>query len=166
MTKKMKAENKVKLTPSDARAIWDYKLFFLCAKDYNNLKVDYSLFYKDHCKIHPIDLVLNQIKKSAEESDRPECYIYPSMIFDNLDYEKKFIHREEDWPDTFWQKVFHKKVHHEWDEEDWGHLNRYLKMTENIMHELWIYLLKAGWRVTYVTIREKPEKIRYLHIYF
>jgi len=163
MTKKTKAENKVKLTPSDARAIWDYKFFF---KDCIDLQVDYSLFYKDHCKVHPIDLALNCIKKSAEESDRPECYIYPSMIFDNLDYEKKFIHREEDWPDTFWQKVFRKKVHHEWDEEDWGHLNRYLKMTENIMHELWIYLLKVGWRVVYVTLREKPEKIRYLHIYF
>lgn len=162
MTKKTKAENKVKLTPSDARSIWDYKR----AKDCSDLQVDYSLFYKDHCKVHPIDLALNCIKKSAEESDRPECYIYPSMIFDNLDYEKKLIHREEDWPDTFWQKVFRKKVHHEWDEEDWEHLNHYLKMTENIMHELWIYLLKAGWRVVYVTIREKPEKIRYLHIYF
>ena len=138
-------ENKIKLTPSDANTIWLAKH----VKDHSNLVVDFTLFYSNHCKVHPIDLLLNYIKKSAEESDDPICYFYESMIFNNLDYEEKKVKQTGDWPDTFWQKVFHKKVHHEWEETDTDHLRHYHIMAANIMHELWIYLLKMGWRVEY-----------------
>lgn len=92
MTKDLKTENKVKLSPSDARTIWAYRRL----KDYSHLVVDYSLFYKEHCKVHPIDLLLNYIKKAAEEKDEPICYFYESFVFQNLDYEEKKIKRSEE----------------------------------------------------------------------
>lgn len=118
MVKDLKTENKVKLTPSDARAIWECKH----SKDHSNLVVDYSLFYKDHCKVHPIDLLLDYIKRAAAEKEEPICYFYESSVFNNLDYEEKKVKRSEDRPDNFWQKLFHKTTHHEWEEKDWEHL--------------------------------------------
>ena len=38
-------------------------------------------------------------------------------------------------------------------------------LTENIMHELWIYLCKAGWRVEYYKDFDN-ELIKHLKIYF
>lgn len=143
--KKAEVINKTYLTPRDANAIWNN----VHAKDHSNLVVDFSLFYTDHCKVHPIDLLFNHIKKCAQESDDPICYFYKSFVFNNLDYEEKKVKQTGDWPETLWQKVFHKKVHHEWEETDLNHLRHYHKMADNIMHELWIYLLKAGWRVEF-----------------
>lgn len=143
--KKIEVINKTYLTPKDANAIWNN----VHENDHSNLVVDFSLFYTDHCKVHPIDLLFNHIKKCAQENEDPICYFYKSMVFNNLDYEEKKIKKTGDWPDTFWQKVFHKKVHHEWEETDIDHLRHYQILADNIMHELWIYLLKAGWRVTF-----------------
>lgn len=143
--KKVEVINKTYLTPHDANTIWNNAH----ENDHSNLVVDFSLFYTDHCKVHPIDLLFNHIKKCAQENEEPVCYFYKSMVFNNLDYEEKKIKKTGDWPDTFWQKVFHKKVHHEWEETDTDHLRHYYILADNIMHELWIYLLKAGWRVTF-----------------
>lgn len=143
--KKIEVINKTYLTPHDANAIWNNAH----ENDHSNLVVDFSLFYTDHCKVHPIDLLFNHIKKCAQENEDPICYFYKSMVFNNLDYEEKKIKKTGDWPDTFWQKVFHKKVHHEWEETDTDHLRHYHILADNIMHELWIYLLKAGWRVEF-----------------
>ena len=143
--KKVEVINKTYLTPHDANAIWNNAH----EKDHSNLVVDFSLFYTDHCKVHPIDLLFNYIKKCAQENEDPICYFYKSMIFNNLDYEEKKVKKSGDWPDTFWQKVFHKKVHHEWEETDTDNLRHYHILADNIMHELWIYLLKAGWRVEF-----------------
>lgn len=143
--KKVEVINKTYLTPKDANTIWNNAH----ENDHSNLVVDFSLFYPDHCKVHPIDLLFNHIKKCAQENEEPICYFYKSMVFNNLDYEEKKIKKTGDWPDTFWQKVFHKKVHHEWEETDTDHLRHYYILADNIMHELWIYLLKAGWRVEF-----------------
>ena len=161
MAKKVEVINKTYLTPTDANAIWRNNHI----KDNSNLVVDFSLFYTDHCKVHPIDLLFNYIKKCAQENEDPICYFYESFVFDNLDYEEKKIKKTGDWPDTFWQKIFHKKVHHEWEETDTDHLRHYHILADNIMHELWIYLLKAGWRVDYY---KDPDNdfIRYFKIYF
>lgn len=159
MVKDLKTENKVKLTPSDARAIWECKH----SKDHSNLVVDYSLFYKDHCKVHPIDLLLDYIKRAAAEKEEPICYFYEFSVFNNLDYEEKKVKRSEDRPNNFWQKLFHKTTHHEWEEKDWEHLKHYHVLADNIMNELWIYLLKAGWKVEYY---RDSEYRKYFKIYF
>lgn len=143
--KKVEVINKTYLTPHDANTIWNN----VHENDHSNLVVDFSLFYTDHCKVHPIDLLFNHIKKCAQENEDPICYFYKSMVFNNLDYEEKKVKKTGDWPDTFWQRVFHKKVHHEWEETDTDHLRHYQILADNIMHELWIYLLKAGWRVMF-----------------
>ena len=85
MAKKVEAINKTYLTPTDANAIWRNNHI----KDNSNLVVDFSLFYTDHCKVHPIDLLFNYIKKCAQENEDPICYFYESFVFDNLDYEEK-----------------------------------------------------------------------------
>ena len=82
-----------------------------------------------------------------------------------IDYEEKKIKKSGDWPDTFWQKVFHKTTHHEWEETDNNHLRHYYTLADNIMHELWIYLCKAGWRVEYYKDFDN-ELIKHLKIYF
>ena len=114
-------------------------------KNYNQLIVDHTMFYLDHCKEHPINLLLKTIKKAAEENDKPECNFAAWQIFNNLDYKEKTIKKTGDWPETFWQKVFHKNVHHEWEETDQENENHFWKLTENIMKELQIYLVKNGW---------------------
>jgi hypothetical protein len=143
--KKIEVINKTYLSLSDARTLWNYNH----TEDNSNLVVDFSLFYTDHCKVHPIDLLFDYIKKAAKESDDPICYFYENFVFQNLDYEEKKIKKSEDRPNNFWQKLFHKTTHYEWEETDWDHLRHYHIMADNIMHELWIYLLKAGWRVEY-----------------
>ena len=115
--KKVEVINKTYLTPHDANTIWNNAH----ENDHSNLVVDFSLFYTDHCKVHPIDLLFNHIKKCAQENEDPICYFYKSMVFN----------------------------HHEWEETDTDHLRHYQILADNIMHELWIYLLKAGWRVTF-----------------
>lgn len=158
--KKTDAINKTYLYPEAARALWNYAH----TKDYSNLVVNFSLFYADHCKVHPIDLLFNYIKKSAKENDEPICYFYRSFVFDNLDYEKKKIKMTGDWPETFWQKVLHKTVHHEWEETDNEHYKHYQTMADNIMHELWRYLCKAGYQAEYHQDRDN-EYLKYFKIY-
>ena len=159
--KKIEVINKTYLTPDEAHTIWNNSH----VKDHSNLVVDFSLFYTDHCKVHPIDLLFDYIKKCAKEKDEPICYFYEFFIFNNLDYEEKKIKKSGDWPDTFWQKVFHKTTHHEWEETDKNHLRHYYILADNIMHELWIYLCKAGWRVEYYKDFDN-ELIKHLKIYF
>ena len=159
--KKIEVINKAYLTSDEAHTIWNYNH----VKDHSNLVVDFSLFYTEHCKVHPIDLLFNYIKKCAKEKDEPVCYFYESFIFNNLDYEEKKIKKSGDWPDTFWQKVFHKTTHHEWEETDNDHLRHYYTLANNIMHELWIYLCKAGRRVEYYKDFDN-ELIKHLKIYF
>lgn len=159
--KKIEVINKTYLTSDEAHTIWNYNH----VKDHSNLVVDFSLFYTNHCKVHPIDLLFDYIKKCAKEKDEPICYFYESFIFNNLDYEEKKIKKSGDWPDTFWQKVFHKTTHHEWEETDNNHLRHYYTLADNIMHELWIYLCKAGWRVEYYKDFDN-ELIKHLKIYF
>lgn len=115
-------------------------------QDSSQLVVDPTLFYLDHCKVHPIDLVFDLIKKTVENGRR-QLVINPYTFLDNLDYEEKKAKKEGDWPETFWQKVFHKNVHHEWAERDQEHFNHYWKMVENITIEVRNYLWKAGWDV-------------------
>ena len=159
--KKIKIINKTYLTPGEANTIWTNSHI----KDHSNLVVDFSLFHTNHCKVHPIDLLFDYIKICAKEKDEPICYFYESFIFNNLDYEEKKIKKSGDWPDTFWQKVFHKTTHHEWEETDNNHLRHYYILADNIMHELWIYLCKAGWRVEYYKDFDN-ELIKHLKIYF
>ena len=101
--------------------------------------------------------------KAAAEKEEPICYFYESSVFNNLDYEEKKVKRSEDRPDNFWQKLFHKTTHHEWEEKDWEHLKHYHVLADNIMNELWIYLLKAGWKVEYY---RDSEYRKYFKIYF
>ena len=61
--KKIEVINKTYLTPNEAHTIWNNNHI----KDNSNLVVDFSLFYTDHCKVHPIDLLFNYIKKCAKE---------------------------------------------------------------------------------------------------
>ena len=159
--KKTEVINKTYLSPDDARTLWSYAHI----KDSSNLVVDFSLFYTDHCKVHPIDLLFDYIKKAAKENDEPICYFYESFVFNNLDYEEKTIKRSEDRPDNFWQKLTHKITHHEWEEIDWDHLRHYHILADNIMHELWIYLCKAGWRVEYYKDPDNDFR-KYFKIYF
>ena len=159
--KKIEIINKTYLTPDEAHTIWNYNH----VKDHSNLVVDFSLFHTNHCTVHPIDLLFDYIKTCAKEKDEPICYFYESFIFNNLDYEEKKIKRSGDWPDTFWQKVFHKTTHHEWEETDNDHLRHYYTLADNIMHELWIYLCKAGWRVEYYKDFDN-ELSKHFKIYF
>ena len=153
------AEPKIKLDPTEAKAIWNKNHIH----DYSQILVDYNLFYPEHCKVHPVDLLLSKIKKAAETAERPECFFYYSYVFDNLDYEEKKIKKEGDWPETFWQKLTHKTVHHEWEETDDEHYKHYRILADNIMHELGLYLLKAGWRVEFY---QPEECIKFFKIYF
>ena len=159
--KKIEVINKTYLTPDEAHTIWNNNHI----KDNSNLVVDFSLFYTDHCKVHPVDLLFNCIKKAAQKNEDPICYFYKSFVFNNLDYEEKRIKRSEDRPDNFWQKLTHKTTHHEWEETDWDHLRHYDIMADNIMHELWIYLLKAGWKVDFYKDPDN-DYLRYFKIYF
>lgn len=159
--KKTDVINKTYLFPEDARKLWDYSHF----KDNSNLIVDFSLFYADHCKVHPIDLLFDYIKKAAKENGEPICYFHEPFVFNNLDYEEKKIRKTGDWPETFWQKLFHKTTHHEWEETDNEHYKHYQIMADNIMHELWIYLCKAGYLVEYHQDRDN-EHLKYFKIYF
>lgn len=115
-------------------------------QDSSQLVVDPTLFYLDHCKVHPIDLVFDLIKKSAENGRR-QLIINPYTFLDNLDYEEKKVKKTGDWPETFWQRVFHKTVHHEWEETDNEHRRHYWRMVENITLEVRNYLWKTGWDV-------------------
>lgn len=159
--KKIEILNKTYLNPYDAHIIWNNNH----SKDHSNLVVDFNLFYPEHCKVHPLDLLFNYIRKTAKENDEPICYFYESFIFNNLDYEEKKIKRSEDRPDNLWQRLFHKTTHHEWEETDSDHLRHYYILADNIMHELWIYLLKAGWRVEYYKDPDNDFR-KYFKIYF
>lgn len=157
----------IELTPVKAREIFVKNR---CG-NYDQLQVDYTLFYLDHCKVHPIDLVLNTIKEAAENKDanKVSCTFFSSQVFNNLDYEPKTIKKSSDLPKNFWQKITHKTTHKEWEDHDYDHENHYWKLTENIMHELQIYLLKTGWLFE-VACDPTCEKwgcpTKYLTIYF
>lgn len=136
-------EQTIKLSPIQAKEM-------TVAKNIENssqILVDFTLFYEDHCKEHPIDLALRTIKAAINRGEKSTVLLPPDMFFQNLDYEEKKIKKTGDWPETFWQKVFHKNVHHEWEETDYDHYRHYWKMVENITIELRNYFWKTGWTI-------------------
>ena len=143
MAKSNYPKQTIKLTPLEVREM----VYKRNKQESSNLVIDSSLFHLDHCKVHPVDLVFDLIKKCAESGQKQLIVFNPQYFFDNLDYEEKTIRKEGDWPETFWQKLFHKTVHHEWEEMDYNHYRHYWKMVEDITIQVRNYLWKEGWDV-------------------
>ena len=59
--KKTEILNKTYLSPSDAKTIWDNNHL----KAHDNIVIDFNLFYPEHCKVHPVDLLLSKIKEGS-----------------------------------------------------------------------------------------------------
>lgn len=74
--KKIEVINRTYLTPDEAHTIWNNSH----VKDHSNLVVDFSLFHTNHCKVHPIDLLFDYIKKCAKEKDSLSV-IFMSLLY-------------------------------------------------------------------------------------
>ena len=131
----------IKFTPEDAHKIVQGKR----NKYAEQFTVDYTMFYADLCKVHPVDVLLSKIKEGVEQG-KTSIVFGRNHIWDNLKYEEKFTECEAYYKDGNWiQRLFKKPTKHTWLEKDWDNLRHYNIIEKNIMRELEIYLCKTGW---------------------
>ncbi len=135
-------ERKITFTSDDAHKIMSDRR----KNNSSNLVVDYTMFYTNHFKTHPIDILLECLK-TRFENGCDKVYFSSNDIYQNSDYEPEFVTVTKYYKNSKnkFIRLFQRKKPHLINELNWDKRNFYIKICDNVMKELEIYLRKTGW---------------------